>query len=84
MKSEFQPCLAMGIMLDNSKDIVLPELMSFTGQDAGKIRHGFIAWKGNKKKGKLAFNICPFCGQNIMNDKKQLCTDKIPFYDGGQ
>jgi len=81
-KSEFYPCNGMNIVLLNSKEIACPEIMSFSGIDAGKTRNAYVGWKGNKKNGVkgLAFNRCPFCGQDILNDKGQLCTKDIPLY----
>jgi ribosomal protein L32 len=84
MKSMFHPCPAMTKMLDNSREIELPCLISFTGKDAGIDRHGYVGWKGNKKNGikGIAFNVCPYCGEKILNGRKELCTDKIPYYEG--
>lgn len=54
-----------------------PELFNF---ETGETRRIGIAFRKNKKAKGLWFNVCPFCGEKILNDKKQLNTDRIPYY----
>ena len=63
--------------LDNN--IECPVIMNFS---TGKERNAFVAVKGKKKEKGLSFNLCPFCGRDIMNAKGLLNTDTIPYHDG--
>ena len=76
----FDGCKAMRILLENDKNLEVPSVLNFK---TGSERNAYVCMKPNKRKGVkgLAFNLCPFCGEDIMNEKGDLNTDKIPYYE---
>ena len=72
-------CNGLKRMLELDKNIEIPNIFNF---NTAKERNAYVAVKSNKKlnlKG-ICFNVCPFCCEEIVNDKGQLNTDKIPRY----
>lgn len=62
-----------------SPKIEVPQIIDLTN---GKTRDlGICIAKSKQYKG-LSFNLCPFCGEKVLNNKEQLNTDKIPYYTG--
>jgi hypothetical protein len=77
-ESNFNPCPGLDRVLEYDKGIHSPLIFNF---NTGEQRNAYVAYKKNRKDKGIAFNVCPFCSQPILNDKKQLNTDKIPYYD---
>jgi len=79
--SVFKPCKGLDTNVNWQGDtgLIAPELFNFTN---GECRIIGIVYKRLKKDKGIYLNVCPFCGEKILNDKKQLNTDNVPYYDG--
>ena len=80
LEGKYNPCAAMNKKVNwlNDKGIYCPEIINFT---TSLVRRIGVSYKLKKKEKGIWFNVCPFCGEHILNDKQQLNTDKVPYYN---
>lgn len=80
LSGDFQPCpgLSKVICWTARKGIICPELINLS---TGETYNSFVVYKKTVNDKGIIFNVCPFCAEKILNEKKKLNTRVVPYYD---